>query len=59
VADLPEILWQYGQPLADVSIVPTFYVAQVAKSHVSVVLNGDGGMSFSADTPGRWWHEQP
>lgn len=43
VADLPEIIWQYGQPLADVSIVPTYYVAQAAKEHVTVVLNGDGG----------------
>jgi asparagine synthase (glutamine-hydrolysing) len=43
VKDLPEIIWQYGQPLADVSIVPTYYVAQAAKAHVTVVLNGDGG----------------
>jgi asparagine synthase (glutamine-hydrolysing) len=43
VADLPEIIWQYGQPLADVSIVPSYYVAQAAKEHVTVVLNGDGG----------------
>jgi len=43
VADLPEIVWQYGQPLADVSIVPTYYVAQAVKRHVTVVLGGDGG----------------
>ncbi len=43
VQDLPKIIWQYGQPLADVSIVPTYYVAAAAKAHVSVVLNGDGG----------------
>jgi asparagine synthase (glutamine-hydrolysing) len=43
VADLPEIIWQYGQPLADVSIVPTYYVAKAAREHVTVVLNGDGG----------------
>jgi len=43
VADLPEIIWHYGQPLADVSIVPTYYVAEAAKRHVTVVLNGDGG----------------
>ena len=43
VADLPEIIWHYGQPLADVSIVPTYYVARAAKEHVTVVLNGDGG----------------
>lgn len=41
--DLPEIIWQYGQPVADVSIVPTYYVAAAAKEHVTVVLNGDGG----------------
>lgn len=43
IADLPEIVWQYGQPIADVSIVPTYYVAEAAKQHVTVVLNGDGG----------------
>lgn len=43
VTDLPEIIWQYGQPLADVSIVPTYYVAKAARKHVTVVLNGDGG----------------
>jgi asparagine synthase (glutamine-hydrolysing) len=43
VLDLPEIIWQYGQPLADVSIVPTHYVAKFAREHVTVVLNGDGG----------------
>ena len=43
VSDLPEIIWQYGQPLADVSIVPTYHVAKAAKQNVTVVLNGDGG----------------
>jgi asparagine synthase (glutamine-hydrolysing) len=43
VADLPEIIWHYGQPLADVSIVPNYYVAKAARSHVTVILNGDGG----------------
>jgi asparagine synthase (glutamine-hydrolysing) len=40
---LPEIIWHYGQPLADVSIVPTFAVARAARQFVTVVLNGDGG----------------
>lgn len=42
VRRLPEIVWHYGQPLADVSIVPTFSVAQAAREHVTVALNGDG-----------------
>lgn len=41
--ELPEIVWHYGQPVADVSIVPTFAVARAAKEFVTVVLNGDGG----------------
>ncbi|GJG86383.1 hypothetical protein tb265_15640 [Gemmatimonadetes bacterium T265] len=40
---LPEIVWHYGQPLADVSIVPSYAVARLARRHVTVALNGDGG----------------
>lgn len=40
---LPEIVWHYGQPLADVSIIPTYAVARAAREHITVVLNGDGG----------------
>ena len=43
VGDLPSIIWHYGQPVADVSIVPTYYVAEAARQHVTVILNGDGG----------------
>jgi asparagine synthase (glutamine-hydrolysing) len=43
IQNLPEIVWQYGQPLADVSIVPTYAVARAAREHVTVALNGDGG----------------
>ena len=41
--NLPEIIWHYGQPFADPSMVPTYYVAKYARQHVTVVLNGDGG----------------
>jgi asparagine synthase (glutamine-hydrolysing) len=40
---LPEIIWHYGQPFADTSMVPTYFVAKYARRHVTVVLNGDGG----------------
>ncbi len=43
VQNLPLIIWHYGQPMADVSILPTFAVARCAREHVTVVLNGDGG----------------
>ncbi|HVZ49331.1 MAG TPA: asparagine synthase (glutamine-hydrolyzing) [Gemmatimonadaceae bacterium] len=43
VADLPGIVWHYGQPVADVSIVPNYYLAAAASRRMKVVLNGDGG----------------
>jgi asparagine synthase (glutamine-hydrolysing) len=43
VDTLPEIVWHYGQPFADPSMVPTYHVAKLAREHVTVVLNGDGG----------------
>ena len=43
VADLPAIVWHYGQPVADVSIVPSHYLSQAARRFMTVALNGDGG----------------
>ena len=43
VAVLPEIVWHYNEPYADSSAVPTYYLAQLARRHVTVALNGDAG----------------
>ena len=40
---LPGIVWHYGQPLADVSIVPSDDLARVSRDIMVVALNGDGG----------------
>ncbi len=40
---LPKLVRHYGEPYADSSCVPTFYVAQLTRQHVTVALNGDGG----------------
>ncbi len=40
---LPEIVWYLDEPMADVSALPSYYVAKMARRHVTVVLNGDGG----------------
>jgi len=40
---LPEIIRHYDEPYADPSCVPTWYVAELTRRHVTVALNGDGG----------------
>lgn len=40
---LPEIIWAYGEPFADASQIPTYYVSALTKGHVKVALTGDGG----------------
>jgi asparagine synthase (glutamine-hydrolysing) len=40
---LPEIVRHHGEPFADATSVPTFYLARMARRHVTVALNGDGG----------------
>jgi asparagine synthase (glutamine-hydrolysing) len=43
LAVLPTLVWQYGEPFADESAIPSLYLAQAARRHVTVALNGDGG----------------
>jgi asparagine synthase (glutamine-hydrolysing) len=40
---LPTLVRHYGEPFADSSAVPSYYVARQARAHVKVALNGDGG----------------
>jgi asparagine synthase (glutamine-hydrolysing) len=40
---LPKLIRHYGEPFADHSAIPSFYLAEMARRHVTVVLNGDGG----------------
>jgi len=40
---LPKLVWHYGQPFADSSALPSYFVAKETKKYVTVALNGDGG----------------
>lgn len=43
IAVIPRLVWHYGEPFADPSAVPTYYVSEIARRKVTVALNGDGG----------------
>ena len=43
LAVLPRLVWHYGEPFADPSAIPTYYVSEMARRKVTVALNGDGG----------------
>jgi len=40
---MTEIIKHVGQPLADPSLIPLFYLSKLTRQYVTVALNGDGG----------------
>lgn len=63
---VPELVERYGEPYADSSCIPTYYVAKITRQHVTVALNGDGGDELFAGYDryvamylSRWYNRVP
>jgi asparagine synthase (glutamine-hydrolysing) len=48
---LPRLARHYGEPFADPSAIPSFYLSELTGRHVTVALNGDGGDEAFAGYP--------
>ncbi len=40
---LPKLVWNYGEPFADSSAIPSYFISKAAREFVKVSLVGDGG----------------
>lgn len=65
IDDLAALIALMGEPTADSSILPTYWLSRVTRDHVKVVLSGDGGDELFGGyeryramrllTKHRWW----
>jgi asparagine synthase (glutamine-hydrolysing) len=53
---IDRLVTYYDEPLADISIVPTYFVSHLASGKVKAVLSGEGSDEIFA---GYTWHRRP
>ncbi len=51
---LPKLMHHYDDPIADISILPTYAVSQLAGQNVKAVVSGEGADELLA---GYWWQK--
>jgi asparagine synthase (glutamine-hydrolysing) len=49
-----KLMWHYDDPIADISIIPTFEVSSLARQQVKAVVSGEGADEALG---GYWWHQ--
>jgi asparagine synthase (glutamine-hydrolysing) len=52
-----EVMQSLDEPLADASLIPTYFLSQLASQHVKVVLGGDGSDELFAGYPSFQAHK--
>jgi len=51
---LDRVVSSFDEPFADASAIPTYYVSEMARRHVTVALSGDGGDEMFAGYAARY-----
>lgn len=52
--DVKKLMWHYDEPIADISILPTYTVSKLARRYVKAVVSGEGADEVLG---GYWWHK--